>query len=415
MVGRLTALLATLVVVLVGGAGAPARAADDSGTVVLGVEAIDNQDNNLASDITDAVKQRVATGKGGPLIPGKDLVEIKLVFSCSDEAPACLAQAGKSLGAAKLIYGTLKRSGGDIVLTLKQVDTARGTIDGTSVENLAKKKLDPSALRALSGPWMARLSGAKTGGGGGTPGTLIVRSNVSGATVMLDGAEVGTLSRKTLSIEDVSPGKHEITVEKPGFGVSTQVFTIGAGQALPLTLTLLRGDGNEGDDGATAPPPGGEADTTAHRIAAPVDEAPGGEDSLRSWVRTGFWVSLGISAVSFGLAAKYGLDVRSVNKDLDQFRSIRTPPASKTHTNAHRARAARQGQPRRDPPVDLHRRGLRGRRRRGLPALQGLPGQGSGLGRQDRRQPWPAGFSDRKHLLGGHRRRVRFLTFAEIP
>src|SRR3954466_7846676 len=215
MVGRLTALVATLVVVLLGGAATPARAADDSGTVVLGIEAVDTQDNNLASDVTDAIKQRVATGKGGPLIPGKDLVEIKLVFSCSDEAPACLAQAGKSLGAAKLIYGNVKRSGGDVVLTLRQVDTARGTVDGTSVENLSKKKLDPSALRALSGQWMARLNGAKPAGGGG--GTLMVRSNVSGATVMLDGAEVGTLTRKTLSIEDVSPGKHEITVEKPGF------------------------------------------------------------------------------------------------------------------------------------------------------------------------------------------------------
>jgi hypothetical protein len=315
MVGRLTALVATLVVVLLGGAATPARAADDSGTVVLGIEAVDTQDNNLASDVTDAIKQRVATGKGGPLIPGKDLVEIKLVFSCSDEAAACLAQAGKSLGAAKLIYGIIKRSGGDVVLTLKQVDTARGTIDGTTVENLAKKKLDPSALRALSGQWLARLSGAKPAGGGGTPGTLIVRSNVSGATVMLDGAEVGTLSRKTLSIEDVSPGKHEITVEKPGFGVSTQVFTIGAGQALPLTLTLLRGDGTEGEEGGAAAP-----DASASRRATPADEAPGGDDSMRSWLRTGFWVSLGVSAVSFGLAAKYGLDVRSVNQDLNPFR-----------------------------------------------------------------------------------------------
>jgi hypothetical protein len=320
MVGRLTALWATLVVVLLGGVAPLARAADDSGTVVLGVEAVDTQDNNLASDVTDAIKQRVATGKGGPLIPGKDLVEIKLVFSCSDEAPACLAQAGKSLGAAKLIYGIIKRSGSDVVLTLKQVDTARGTIDGTSVESLSKKKLDPSALRALSGQWMARLNGAKpAGGGGGTPGTLIVRSNVSGATVMLDGAEVGTLTRKTLSIEDVSPGKHEITVEKPGFGVSTQVFTIGAGQALPLTLTLLRGDGNEGEEGAP-PATGGEPEATPRRIAAPADEAPGGDDSLRTWVRTGFWVALGVSAVSLSLATKYGLDVRSVNQDLNPFR-----------------------------------------------------------------------------------------------
>jgi hypothetical protein len=315
MVGRLTIFLATLVVA--SAVAASARAADDSGTVVLGIEAIEPQDNNLASDVTDALKQRVATGKGGPLIPGKDLVEIKLVFSCSDEAPACLAQAGKSLGAAKLIYGNIKRTGGQIVLTLKQVDTTRGTLDGTSVENLGKKNNDPSALRALAGQLLARIGGGRVGGSG-NPGTIVVRSNVSGATVMLDGAEVGTLAHKTLSIEDVSPGKHEITVEKPGFGVSTQVFTICAGQALPLTLTLLRGDESDDGGGAVAVT-GSEPDASARRRAG-SDEVPGSEDSARTWIRTGFWVSAGVSAISFALAAKYGLDVRSVNHDLDQFR-----------------------------------------------------------------------------------------------
>ena len=40
----------------------------------------------------------------------RDLVEVKLVFSCPDEAPSCMAQAGKSLGASKLIFGSVKKS-----------------------------------------------------------------------------------------------------------------------------------------------------------------------------------------------------------------------------------------------------------------------------------------------------------------
>ena len=116
------------------GLAAPARAADaETGTVVLGLEALEPQDNAVANDITEALRQRVATSKGGPLIPGKDLVEIKLVFSCSDEAPACLAQAAKSLGAAKLIYGSVKRAGGELVITLKQIDATRGVLDGSTV------------------------------------------------------------------------------------------------------------------------------------------------------------------------------------------------------------------------------------------------------------------------------------------
>jgi hypothetical protein len=321
MVARSSALVAALA--LAGGlaTSAAARAAD-TGTAVLGIEAIDSQDNALANDITEAIKQRVATGKGAPLIPGKDLVEIKLVFSCSDEAPDCLAQAGKSLGAAKVIYGNIKRSGGDLVLTLKELDATRGVIDGSTVENISKKKSDPSALRALSLQWLSRLGGKAGGAGAATTmavGTLTVRCNVAGAVVLLDGAEVGTVTRKSLQIDDVAPGKHEIRVEKPGFGVTTQQFTIGAGQALPLTLTL----GSEVDySGGSAQANGAgssEPDVTATRRAAQHDEGPA-EESLRSWVRTGFWIGLGLTAVSFGVAAKYGLEVRSVNHDLDLYR-----------------------------------------------------------------------------------------------
>ena len=274
MVGRLTALVATLVVVLLGGAATPARAADDSGTVVLGIEAVDTQDNNLASDVTDAIKQRVATGKGGPLIPGKDLVEIKLVFSCSDEAPACLAQAGKSLGAAKLIYGIVKRSGGDVVLTLKQVDTARGAIDGTTAENLAKKKLDPSALRALCRAVARAALGRQAGGGGGTPGTLIVRSNVSGATVCWTAPRSARCRARRCRSRTCRRASTRSPSRSPASASSTQVFTIGAGQALPLTLTLC------------AATPGAKARGRARRRRQPAvasggrREAPGGDDAL---------------------------------------------------------------------------------------------------------------------------------------
>ena len=52
----------------------------------------------VAADITDALRQRVAATKGYQLLQGKDLVEVKLVFACPDEAPACMSQAGKEPG-----------------------------------------------------------------------------------------------------------------------------------------------------------------------------------------------------------------------------------------------------------------------------------------------------------------------------
>src|SRR5215471_16735391 len=102
--------------------GGSARAEADAATAVLGLEALEGAPDTVATEITDALRQRVAGTKGYQLVQGKDLVEVKLVFSCADEAPACMAQAGKSMGAAKLIFGNVKKLGNDYVVSLKLLD-----------------------------------------------------------------------------------------------------------------------------------------------------------------------------------------------------------------------------------------------------------------------------------------------------
>src|SRR5678816_3942036 len=86
---------------------APSRAVagDEVGTVVLGIEPLEGAPDNVAAEITDALRQRLAATKGYQLLQGKDLVEVKLVFACPDAAPACMSTAGKSLGADKVIFG----------------------------------------------------------------------------------------------------------------------------------------------------------------------------------------------------------------------------------------------------------------------------------------------------------------------
>src|SRR3954468_12883759 len=108
--------LGTVFVLLASWSAFASRAAAADGaapTAVLGFEPLEGVPEALAADITDAVRQRVAATKEYQLLQGKDLVEVKLVFACPDEAPACLSQAGKSLGASKLIFGNVKKAGGD--------------------------------------------------------------------------------------------------------------------------------------------------------------------------------------------------------------------------------------------------------------------------------------------------------------
>src|SRR3954462_15536027 len=113
-------------------------AAADAPLAVLGIEASEAPDS-LATSLSDALRQRVSASKGFRLVPGRDLVEVKLVFSCPDEAPSCMAQAGKSLGASKLIFGSVKKSVGDSYLvTLKLLDTNRAVVDAFVAEQITK-------------------------------------------------------------------------------------------------------------------------------------------------------------------------------------------------------------------------------------------------------------------------------------
>jgi hypothetical protein len=282
-----------------------AAAADAIPTAVLGFEPLEGVPDTLAADVTDALRQRVAATKEYQLLQGKDLVEVKLVFACPDEAPACLSQAGKSLGASKLIYGNVKKTGGDYQVTVKLLDVNRAVVESFTTDTISGGKANATALRQLAPIWLAKLSGKGSG-------TITVRANFPGAAVSLDGTKVGVTGTAPVVISDVSPGKHEVAVEKSGYTTTKQEFTLAAGQSLPLTLDLS--------------PVSVEVAKPEHNGAAPhptpgASEPPIENDGAsRSGARVGFWVAVAGTIASGALALKFGLDVKDINQQLDQYR-----------------------------------------------------------------------------------------------
>jgi hypothetical protein len=282
-------------------------AAADAGTptAVLGFEPLEGVPDTLAADVTDALRQRVAATKDYQLLQGKDLVEVKLIFACSDEAPACLSQAGKSLGASKLIFGNVKKTGSDYQVTVKLLDVNRAVVESFTTDTVAGGKANATALRQLAPIWLAKLSGKGSG-------TISVRANFAGAAVSLDGTRVGVTGTAPVVISDVSPGKHEVAVEKSGYTTTKQEFTLAAGQSLPLTLDLspVSVEVPKPDQGGTA----------AHPISG-AGETPGESDGgSRAGARVGFWVAVAGTIASGALALKFGLDVKDINQQLDQYR-----------------------------------------------------------------------------------------------
>jgi hypothetical protein len=277
-------------------------------TAVLGFEPLEGVPEALATDITDAVRQRVAATKEYQLLQGKDLVEVKLIFACSDEAPACLSQAGKSLGASKLIFGNIKKTGSDFMVTLKLLDVSRAVVESFTTDTVPGGRANATALRQLAPVWLAKLSGRGNG-------TITVRANFVGAAVSLDGTRVGITGTAPVVVSDVSPGKHEVSVEKSGYTTTKQEFTLAAGQSLPLTLDLS-------PVSVEIPKPQRDAQTEAHgtQLGGGPGESEAVGGNTHQAARAGFWVAVVGTAVAGGLAIKYGLDVRDINQQLDQYR-----------------------------------------------------------------------------------------------
>ncbi len=290
------------------GPAARAVAADGATpTAVLGFEPLEGVPDTLAADITDALRQRVAATKEYQLLQGKDLVEVKLIFACSDEAPACLSQAGKSLGASKLIFGNVKKTGGDFMVTLKLLDVSRAVVESFTTDTVPGGRANATALRQLAPIWLAKLSGKGNG-------TITVRANFVGAAVSLDGTRVGITGNAPVVVSDVSPGKHEVSVEKSGYTTTKQEFTLAAGQSLPLTLDLS-------PVSVEVPKPQAHAEGQGAQLGGGSSgEGEGSAGNGHQAARAGFWVAVVGTAASAGLAVKYGLNVRDVNNQLDQYR-----------------------------------------------------------------------------------------------
>jgi hypothetical protein len=302
-----------------------ARAEADAATAVLGLEALDGAPDNVASEITDALRQRVASTHGFQLVQGKDLVEVKLVFSCPDEAAACMAQAAKSMGATKLIFGNVKKSGADYQVTLKLLDVNRAAVDSWVTEAVPRRKAEPTVFRAFAPAWISKLTGKGAGG------TLQVRANVPGATVSLDGTRVGVTGPQAVAIADVAPGRHEVVVEKSGFTTAKQEFSLASGQSLPLSLSLS----SMSVDVGTAPP----VETPPIIVKKPLNapEPSSGEPGGSTTARAGFWVAVVGTAGALAGGLYFAKQVSDTNAKLDPFRHYPCPSDPKSLCDAHGA------------------------------------------------------------------------------
>jgi len=204
--------------------------ADTTSMAVLGVEPIEVPEA-LAQQLTDALRQRAAGTAGVRAVQGKDLIEIKMVFGCDQEQPGCMAQAGRTLGADKLLYGTLKKARGanQVAVSLKLLDVKSGAVERTVGETVPKRELSAGGVHAAASKWFAELVQVEA-----RP-ILTVTSDPGGAAVAVDGNPAG---RTPLTLRDLAPGAHTIAVSASGRVTQTRTVELRAGGASEVAVTL---------------------------------------------------------------------------------------------------------------------------------------------------------------------------------
>ncbi|MGZ3426965.1 MAG: PEGA domain-containing protein [Polyangia bacterium] len=224
---RYSTLLAALGLLL---ATSTAMAAPDVSVAVLGLEPVDVPEP-LAQQITDALRQRAASTSGVRMVQGKDLIEVKMVFGCDGELPACMAQAGKTLGADKLLYGTVKKGSSKTTVTvaLKLLDVKTAVVEKFVNDTVQKRELAGSNANAAAGRWFGQLLEIEA------KPTLTVTSDPTGGNVAVDGQSYG---RTPLTLRDLPAGSHTVVVTMAGRQPVTRTVDLRAGGTHDVVATL---------------------------------------------------------------------------------------------------------------------------------------------------------------------------------
>jgi hypothetical protein len=223
------------------------------------------------------------------MVPGKDLIELKMIFNCDLEAPSCIAQAGRSLGVQKLIYGSVSAKPGAksnvVWVSLKLLDVGSGTIERVVSESPLRRDVT-SQPAELASRWLLELLLIAP------KPTLSIVSDPPGAQIKLDGKTVGIAP---LQLRNLQPGMHNITFSMPGRAPAVRTVDLRTGGAHEVSVAL-------DPDDVTPPPPGPAVARPSTPPAKHVTSRAEKRMKVGNALRISGGVLIGLAAVS-GIAA----------------------------------------------------------------------------------------------------------------
>ena len=272
---------------------------------ILGLEVVDegslDAETTRAAERLTAELRRAARADRSPfeLAPGgdKDLLELKLLSDCSDEARECMARIGRELDADQLLYGSVEKRNDGYQVSLRLLDTESEELQRSGSEFILAEELDSENAGGWGRKLYDRVAGAAE------EATLVVITNAERGSLWIDDGPATALRGGRALVSGLSEGVHRIAVEAPNYEryEAEVALEAGASQEIAITLSAVRAD--------------------------PLREVDGGEttdgEEGTGW-RTAFWGGVAATAALSagwgynGLRARGSLDDR---KD-ERFRAL---------------------------------------------------------------------------------------------
>ncbi|MFC1529301.1 PEGA domain-containing protein [Gemmatimonadota bacterium] len=210
------------------------------GVIELGANGVEDSEARAISE-----RLRTWLGRTGAfqVIERNRMVEImeEMGFQASGacNTDECVVQVGQVLGASKMVAGSVSRVGNLYSLQIRMIDIATSRIEHPLFEDVnGIEAVLLEATRNLANELAAWVTGQPIDPGQPatpTSAQVTIQSNPPGATVTVDGSEVGSTTPVTVPLAE---GDHVVVVRLSGYGVVTQTVPVVAGQDQTVTIPL---------------------------------------------------------------------------------------------------------------------------------------------------------------------------------
>lgn len=203
--------------------------------------------------------------------------------ACTDAS--CVVEMGQLLAVKKILNGSVGKIGSMYTVDIKVIDIKTGQITLTHSEDV-KGSVESVLLEAV--PRITERLTKEATSAANTGSYLSVESSPAGASVTLDGKEIGTTPVKGMEVE---AGKHKVVVALEGYVSQERTVTLVKGRNEQMAFTLS---------------------ATRELLASQQQQSEAKKKTVGKVLR---WTGVGIGVAGIGAATAMWLLADSANQD----------------------------------------------------------------------------------------------------